>query len=1406
MLTLLEPPGAKRSPNVGNYNNRSAQHLLNLAPEDEDLYETFEETEDYAENERTGNFMTRHFQFLDRYLVGKSSSADYNDRWKREFRARPSWCDADLCLQQINRGKATGNRYALYSRSLIQKLLFSLGNAVHRNAWSIILTISMFFALCCYGLQYVHIETDIVKLWVAQGGRLDEELNFLPNIKQAMKNLSGDSGPEIPRENGLGGGYQVLIQTPEYEGQDALAQGPLLKHVEIMKHIASFNVSVHGVDWSLSDICFKPAPPSVAADSPAAQLGDVIDRIVPCIWITPIDCFWEGSKALGPHPSLPKSSLGVLSMLLSSLSVHEMIRWSDFDPIAVIDEVHRTFNLGSHYTFFERAGVGHGYMDRPCIDPLDPECPKMAKNHFDVCPHVDRIREVARKYGTELKQELIKDESFDLFSLFGRKKRETEPQMIHPAQPADSINQAAPVTAPPAPTTTTLSPEEMKEAAEKESKQKEREARDYCQSFRNSSFHWLRENPDKWAEVMPENLFPKNVDFAAEMTGGCSGFASKVLNWPEDMILGKPRRVKKGGKLTGADALQSVFLVASPADVHLRFQQKQGRKPMKDGLDMEKWNVTAAEQVLQAWQRNFTKSLYNHKANVDESGNERRTLHPLASTSIADMLEEFCQFNYAIIFAGYALMLAYAIVTQARFDSCLPSSESSMGLALAGVLVVTFASVAGLGLATWFGIEFNAATTQIVPFLTLGIGVDNMFMLLHNYRDVVKLAGGHAEMAILMRETGMSILCTSINNILSFLTGTLLPIPALRSFCAQSSILLTFNFIAILTIYPAIISIDLRRRKAQRRDLLCCLYGDTREESYSMISKPKIQNKRIIGAPSEASIMQQFDGITQAQMASSDDPSPWSLHAFIRYYYIPFISRPSSKVAIIVLCCGLLGASFVGMQQSTLGLELGDVLPEHTAPAQFLRARDKYFSFYPMFAVIKGPNIDYATQQRQIDNYRQSIGSSKYVIKDKNGFPSEKYWLGLMRDWLISVQRGFDEELTKGSFDIETGMIVRDNVSEDARIAHALMCSHGASFECAGRVGHIRLVDASGMINYDGFYNYLTAWFNVDHMMYYVSQASFFPTPPKWDLSKNQSANYIPAAAPLAYSQIPFYLTGLTDTAVIVDAIKDIRSVCDRFTAGGLPNFPQGIAFTFWEQYLFLTGNLMQAIGIITVSVFFVISILLFNPWAALMVVCILAIMTCELAGFMGLVGIKLNPVSAVTLITAVGIGVEFTVHVVVSFLTALGTRAQRTSSAVDRVFVPVIHGSFSTLLGILMLGFSEFEFVVKYFFIVMTALIGTGIINGLILLPVLLSWFGPRREISPTDGKTTLQLPPPLPKTGNSSRSGGDDSDEDDEPSGLVMYSRQSAPTRTSSGGVSHGNGSRRSATNNTSHRQPVV
>ena len=112
-----------------------------------------------------------------------------------------------------------------------------------------------------------------------------------------------------------------------------------------------------------------------------------------------------------------------------------------------------------------------------------------------------------------------------------------------------------------------------------------------------------------------------------------------------------------------------------------------------------------------------------------------------------------------------------------------------------------------------------------------------------------------------------------------------------------------------------------------------------------------------------------------------DDVQPWSLRSFLRNYYIPFITCGCTKFIVIVTCAVMLAASIVGIQNSTLGLELSDVLPENTAPAAFLKARDKYFSFYPMFIILDGSNINFPNQQHMIDNLRQDIGIFKAHTK-----------------------------------------------------------------------------------------------------------------------------------------------------------------------------------------------------------------------------------------------------------------------------------------------------------------------------------------------------------------------------------------------------------------------------------------
>ena len=124
----------------------------------------------------------------------------------------------------------------------------------------------------------------------------------------------------------------------------------------------------------------------------------------------------------------------------------------------------------------------------------------------------------------------------------------------------------------------------------------------------------------------------------------------------------------------------------------------------------------------------------------------------------------------------------------------------------------------------------------------------------------------------------------------------------------------------------------------------------------------------------------------------------------------------------------------------------------------------------------------------------------------------------------------------------------------------------------------------------------------------------------------------------------------------------------------------------------------------------------------------------------MGLFSIKLSAIPAVSLIMCVGVGVEFTAHITLSFMLSQGSKDDRVGHALDHMFTPTIDGTISTALGIMMLGASEFEFVRKYFFVVYIVIVAVGCINGIVFLPVILSLFGPPSFGAASGGKVTPQ------------------------------------------------------------------
>ncbi|KAK6031129.1 hypothetical protein OSTOST_02720 [Ostertagia ostertagi] len=556
----------------------------------------------------------------------KFDSADFSEAWKQKFSHAPTWCDADMSLQQINRDAQRKSNRVVCEKSIL-------------------------YTICCYGLKDVVIETDIVKLWVQQGGRLSEEMNFLDKVRAEANRISkrdvGDDaidaevrrGPDLPRENGLGGGFQLVIQTPVREKENVLSKESLLRHVKLMEEISKYELLVIGVQgrnglsgqlvlktkhrmkWTLSDICFKPPSPKLTNGPLAKLMNSLLDKMIPCIWITPIDCYWEGSKPLGPDPPI---NLGEeISGFVTSLPKGN-VSWKNLNPTAVMAE----------------AGIGAAYTDRPCIEPLDPECPKTSPNYFDRCTAMEKFNEWnmakpdAEKIQLERKPYQEKKEDPDsaaqltetiINDIFGRKKRDAPGSRVTTGSQKPSAKDEDYYAYEDSDYDVTIT-----NASHSKHKMDPKEL--MCLEYGESLLKWMSANRDRWGEFLTQKEMPKDPDYDEVMTGGCKGFGKTIMEWPEDLIIGGIKR--SSGKLSSAEALQ----------------RKERNTP---NLDVATWNPGWAADVVFGWQRNFTKRLYGHEANKNT---EERVFHPLASTSIADMLEEFSQFNYTIIILGYVLM------------------------------------------------------------------------------------------------------------------------------------------------------------------------------------------------------------------------------------------------------------------------------------------------------------------------------------------------------------------------------------------------------------------------------------------------------------------------------------------------------------------------------------------------------------------------------------------------------------------------------------------------------------------------------------------------------------------------------------------------------------------------------
>ncbi|XP_076225909.1 protein patched isoform X3 [Nomia melanderi] len=1094
---------------------------------------------------------------------------DAKQRHESDLYIRPSWTDAAIALDQLEKGKAEGQRSAVWIRARLQDQLSQLGYFLQRHAGKVLFLAIVALATFCVALKSAQVHSKVEQLWVQEGGRLQKELTY---ASEALGEAAAST-------------HQLVIQTPRHSGANILHPAALKEHLAILKAATQVTVHLFEITWRLKDMCYALNIPNFDMH----YIDQIFDSIIPCAIITPLDCFWEGSKLLGPE----------YPVHIPGTQTNKPVQWTNLNPSGMLDEMKKLqfmFPFKTLEDYMKRAGITNGYQSKPCLDPTDPECPETA--------------------------------------------------------------------------------------------------------------------PNKKSQQVP--------DIGAELTGGCYGFAAKYMHWPEELLVGGAKH-NKTGHLTRAAALQTVVQLMGERELYDFFA---GTYKVHH-ID---WSQEKASQVLETWQRAFSNQVKKH---LDANGSAPYNLYAFSTTTMNDILGKYSEVPVMKIAIGCAIMLLYAGIVLLRWKDPV---RSQAGVGIAGVMLICATVAAGLGFCALLGIPFNAATTQIVPFLALGLGVHDMFLLTHTYAELsVNEVPSGEQTGVVLKRTGLSVLLAGISNVSAFFAAALIPIPALRVFCLQAGVLLLFNLAAMLLVFPAMVSLDLRRRRSGRSDVFCCclpssntgknkyasrngtakqtvtraIPPERRETCTQILTSQNAQNESWVGGNIDVDLDKQCSEEDTLTGCSQDDCLSFSLTQMAARHYAPFVTKPATKNS-----------------------------NEHA----FLAAQAKHFGFYNMYAVT-GRDFEYPNNQKLLYEYHDAFMRIKNVIKNDNGGLPE-FWLSLFRDWLRGLQSAFDKDYSNGCITQERWY---KNASDEAILAYKLLVQTGHVDNPIDKslVTQVRLVDSEGIINPRAFYNYLSAWVSNDVLAYGSSQANLRPEPRQW-IYTNDHELKIPKSMPLTYAQMPFYLHKLTDTQEITELIGSVRRLCRKFEERGLPNFPSGIPFQFWEQYMDLRSCLgIALLAALTASVV-VVGILLLNLWAALLVGTSLAAVVLQLLGIMGLCDIKLSAVPAVLLVVSVGIAVHFTVHICLSFVTSIGSRDRRVRLALEHMYAPVIHGALTTLLAIVMLAFSEFEFIVRYFFLVLLCLIGIGLVNGLFFLPILLSLIGPCPEVIPNDHPDRISTPTP--------------------------------------------------------------